>query len=162
MPFIPSFIKWINKKRINQIDLFRKYPAETQQEVLMKLLTRSRDTLWGREHGYSSVSGYEQFRNNVPLQTYEEFIPFVGRLRAGEKNLLWPGEVKWFAKSSGTTSAKSKFIPVTKESLEETHYRGMKDCLVIYTSLNPGTRIFLGKGLTLSLIHISEPTRRTP
>jgi hypothetical protein len=153
MPFIPSIIKWINTKRIHQIDLFRKYPEETQQEVLMKLLARSSDTLWGREHGYSSISGYEQFRCNIPLQSYEEFIPYVERLRAGEKNLLWPGEVKWFAKSSGTTSTKSKFIPITRESLEGTHYRGAKDCLVIYTSLNPETRIFLGKGLTLGGSH---------
>jgi len=153
MPFIPSFIKWINTKRVNQIDLFRKYPAETQQKVLNQLLIQSSDTIWGKEHGYSSVSTYEQFRKSVPLQSYEEFIPFVERLRAGEKNLLWPGEVKWFAKSSGTTSAKSKFIPVTRESLEGTHYRGMKDCLVIYTSINPDTRIFLGKGLTLGGSH---------
>ncbi|HZM13047.1 MAG TPA: GH3 auxin-responsive promoter family protein, partial [Bacteroidales bacterium] len=153
MPFIPSFIKWINTKRINQINLFRKYPAETQQKVLNQLLTQSSDTIWGREHGYSSVSDYKQFCNKVPLQSYEEFIPYVARLRAGEKNLLWPGEVKWFAKSSGTTSAKSKFIPVTRESLEGTHYRGMKDCLVIYTSINPDTRIFLGKGLTLGGSH---------
>ena len=153
MPFIPSVIKWINTKRIHQIDLFRKYPAETQQEVLMKLLAHSSDTLWGREHGYSSVSGYEQFRSNVPLQSYENFLPYVERLRAGERNLLWPGEVKWFAKSSGTTGAKSKFIPITRESLEGTHYRGTKDCLAIYTSLNPGTRIFQGKGLTLGGSH---------
>jgi hypothetical protein len=153
MPFIPSFIKWINTKRVNQIDLFRKYPAETQQKVLNQLLIQSRDTIWGRGHGYSSVSTYEQYRKSVPLQSYEEFIPFVERLRAGEKNLLWPGEVKWFAKSSGTTSVKSKFIPVTGESLEGTHYRGMKDCLVIYTSINPDTRIFLGKGLTLGGSH---------
>ena len=153
MPFIPSVIKWINTRRIHQINLFRKYPEETQQEVLMKLLERSRDTLWGREHGYSSISTCEQFRNNVPLQTYEEFIPYVERLRAGEKNVLWPGEVRWFAKSSGTTSAKSKFIPITRESLDGTHYRGAKDCLVIYTSLNPDTRIFPGKGLTLGGSH---------
>jgi len=153
MPFIPSVIKWINTRRIHKIDLFRKYPAEIQQDVLTHLLTQSKDTVWGREHGYSSDSTYEQFRNTVPLQSYEEFIPYVERLRAGEKNLLWPGEVKWFAKSSGTTSAKSKFIPITRESLEGTHYRGAKDCLVLYTSLNPATRIFLGKGLTLGGSH---------
>lgn len=153
MPFIPSVIKWINTKRLSQIDLFRKYPAESQQEVLMRLISGSRDTLWGREHGYSTVRTHEQFCRNVPVQTYEELIPWVERLRAGEKNVLWPGEVKWFAKSSGTTSTKSKFIPITRESLEYTHYRGAKDCLVLYTSLNPETRIFLGKGLTLGGSH---------
>ena len=153
MPFIPSVIKWINNRRRSQIELFRKYPAETQQEVLMRLLARSRNTVWGKEHGYSSVTTHDQFVRNVPLQSYEELMPWVERLRAGEKDLLWPGEVRWFAKSSGTTSAKSKFIPITEESLERTHYRGTKDCLVLYTSLNPATKIFLGKGLTLGGSH---------
>jgi hypothetical protein len=153
MSLIPSVIMCINTKRLHQIDLFRKYPAETQQEILTQLLLQSKDTVWGREYGYSSISTHEQFCNHVPLQTYEDLIPYVERLRAGEKNILWPGEVKWFAKSAGTTSAKSKFIPVTRESLEGTHYRGAKDCLVIYTSVNPSTRIFLGKGLTLGGSH---------
>ena len=153
MPIIPSLIKWFNTKRLHQIDLFRKYPEETQQETLMRLLNSSRDTEWGRSHGYDSLSTPAEFRNNVPVQTYEDLIPWVERLRAGEKNLLWPGEVRWFAKSSGTTSTKSKFIPVTRESLEGTHYRGAKDCLVLYTSQNPSTRIFTGKGLTLGGSH---------
>jgi hypothetical protein len=153
MPFIPSVIKWINTRRRSQIELFRKYPAEAQQEVLKRLLARGRNTVWGKEHGYSSVTTQKKFAGNVPLQSYEELMPWVERLRAGEKDLLWPGEVKWFAKSSGTTSAKSKFIPITEESLEQTHYRGTKDCLVLYTSLNPATRIFLGKGLTLGGSH---------
>jgi hypothetical protein len=153
MPFIPSVIKWINTKRLSQIELFRKYPAETQQEVLSRLISMGRDTEWGRNHGYASISTHDQFCTNVPLQSYEDLVPWVGRLRAGEKNILWPGEVKWFAKSSGTTSTKSKFIPITRESLEDTHYRGAKDCLVLYTSLNPETRIFLGKGLTLGGSH---------
>ena len=153
MPFIPSFIKWINTKRLSQIDYFRKNPAESQQEVLMRLIARGRETIWGKEHGYETVSNHRQFSNNVPIRTYEEMVPFVERLRAGEKDLLWPGEIRWFAKSSGTTSTKSKFIPITRESLEKTHYRGAKDCLLLYTSLNPETKIFLGKGLTLGGSH---------
>ncbi|MRR23174.1 hypothetical protein EG830_09370, partial [bacterium] len=153
MPVIPSVIKWINTKRLSQIELFRKYPAETQQEVLSRLISMGKDTEWGRGHGYASVSTHDQFCTNVPLQSYEDMVPWVERLRTGEKNVLWPGEVKWFAKSSGTTSTKSKFIPITRESLEGTHYRGAKDCLVLYTSLNPETRIFLGKGLTLGGSH---------
>lgn len=118
-----------------------------------RLLARGRHTVWGNQYGYSSVTTHGQFAGNVPLQSYEELMPWVERLRAGEKDLLWPGEVKWFAKSSGTTSSKSKFIPITEESLEQTHYRGTKDCLVLYTALNPATRIFLGKGLTLGGSH---------
>ena len=153
MPVIPSVIKWINTKRLSQIELFRKYPAETQQEVLLRLISMGRDTEWGRSHGYASISTHDHFCTNVPVQSYEDMVPWVERLRAGEKNVMWPGEVKWFAKSSGTTSTKSKFIPITRESLEDTHYRGAKDCLVLYTSLNPETRIFLGKGLTLGGSH---------
>ena len=79
--------------------------------------------------------------------------PYINRLRQGEQNLLWPGEIKWFAKSSGTTNDKSKFIPVSKESLEECHFRGGKDVLAIYCQNNPETRIFSGKGLTLGGSH---------
>ena len=153
MPFIPSVIKWINAKRLSQIDLFRRYPVETQQEVLTRLLSHSKNTLWGTQHGYSDIMTHDQFSRNVPLQDYDDLLPYVDRLRAGEKNLLWPGEVKWFAKSSGTTSSKSKFIPITEHSLERTHFRGAKDTLILYTALNPTTRIFMGKGLTLGGSH---------
>lgn len=153
MPFIPSVIKLLNTGRLKQIDRFRTHPAVTQAEILKYLLTCGRGTVWGKEHGYSSISRYEQFRQNVPIQSYEDLVPYIERLRTGEKDLLWPGEVKWFAKSSGTTSTKSKFIPISRESLEETHYRGAKDCLVLYTTLNPSTGIFPGKGLTLGGSH---------
>jgi len=153
MPFIPAVIKWINTKRLSQIDLFRNYPAETQQEVLTHLVSFSKNTLWGTQHGYQDIVTHHQFCRNVPLQDYDDLMPFVERLRAGEKNLLWPGEVKWFAKSSGTTSSKSKFIPITEQSLERTHYRGAKDTLILYTALNPATRIFMGKGLILGGSH---------
>jgi len=153
MPFIPAVIKLINAKRLSQIDLFRRYPVETQEEVLTRLLSHSKNTLWGTQHGYSDIMTHDQFSRNVPLQDYDDLLPYVDRLRAGEKNLLWPGEVKWFAKSSGTTSSKSKFIPITEHSLERTHFRGAKDTLILYTALNPTTRIFMGKGLTLGGSH---------
>ncbi len=149
MSLIPSIIKWFNTKRINQIDLFKKYPVETQHETLSRLIHLSQNTFWGNKFGYDKIDSVKQYQDTVPLQTYEDIIPFVERLRDGEKNLLWPGEIKWFAKSSGTTSTKSKFIPVTKESLEGTHYRGAKDCLAIYANLYPETELYKGKGLTL-------------
>jgi len=153
MPIVPSIIKWFNTKRLNQIELFKRYPFETQQETLFRLLSHSSQTEWGRAHGYSSIETVKQYQENVPLQNYEDLIPYVERLREGEKNILWPGEVKWFAKSSGTTSTKSKFIPISRESLEDTHYRGAKDCLAIYASLNPETGLYKGKGLTLGGSH---------
>ena len=102
---------------------------------------------------YSSISSIKEYQSRFPVQEYEEIIPYVERLKKGESNLLWPGEIKWFAKSSGTTSTKSKFIPMSREALEDCHYRAGKDILAIYTMNNPHTRIFTGKGLTLGGSH---------
>ena len=153
MTIIPSIVNWLNNNRLNQIELFKKHPEEVQLEVLSRLLLKASDTEWGRKHEYSSIKTVREFQNRVPVQTYEEVIPYIERLRNGESNLLWPGEVKWFAKSSGTTSSKSKFIPVSRESLVECHYRGAKDILTIYTKNNPDTKIYRGKGLILGGSH---------
>jgi hypothetical protein len=153
MAIIPSIINWLNAKRINQIELFKKYPYETQKETLYRLLAKAASTEWGRKYEYSSITSISEYQSRLPVQTYEEIIPYVERLRRGEADLLWPGEIKWFAKSSGTTSAKSKFIPMTRESLEDCHYRSAKDILVIYTMNHPDTRIFTGKNLTLGGSH---------
>ena len=153
MPLITSIVNWLNVKRAHQIDLFKKYPFDIQQEVLSRLLTKAAETEWGIKHDYASIGSIEDYQNRVPLQTYEEVKRYVGRLREGQKNLLWPGEIKWFAKSSGTTNDKSKFIPVSKECLEECHYRGGRDVLVIYMQNNPETKMFKGKGLTLGGSH---------
>jgi hypothetical protein len=153
MPIIPSIINWVNVKRINQIELFKKYPHETQKETLYRLLAKAASTEWGIKYKYSSITSIKDYQSRFPVQTYEEIIPYVERLRKGEANLLWPGEVKWFAKSSGTTSAKSKFIPMSREALEDCHYRAGKDILIIYTLQHPDTRIFSGKSLTLGGSH---------
>lgn len=153
MAIIPSIINWLNIKRINQIELFKKYPIETQKETLYRLLAKAAATEWGLKYKYASISSIREYQSRFPVQTYEEIIPYVERLRRGEANLLWPGEVKWFAKSSGTTSAKSKFIPMSPEALEECHYRAGKDILIIYTMNRPDTRIFSGKSLTLGGSH---------
>jgi hypothetical protein len=153
MAIIPSIVNWLNIKRLNQIELFKKYPVETQNEVLFQLLARSSKTEWGLRYDYSSIASVKDYQNRVPLQTYEDIVPYVERLRQRECDLLWPGEVRWFAKSSGTTSSKSKFIPVTRESLEDCHYRGAKDILAIYTNNRPDTKIFSGKGLILGGSH---------
>lgn len=149
MPIINSFISWLMKKRIHQIELFMKYPHEVQQEVFQKLITTASDTEWGNKYKYHEIKNYAQFSSRVPLQDYEDLKQYVVRLKQGEKNLLWPGEVKWFAKSSGTTNDKSKFIPVTREALEECQFKAGKDMLSIYCSNNPYTKIFQGKSLTI-------------
>jgi hypothetical protein len=153
MAIINSIVSWLNVKRLHQIELFKSYPFNVQQDTLLKLVQKSVDTEWGKKYNYSDITNISEFQKNVPIQNYEDIKPYVERLREGEANLLWPGEVKWFAKSSGTTNDKSKFIPVTKEALEVCHFRAGKDVLAIYTSLYPETKIFSGKGLTLGGSH---------
>jgi hypothetical protein len=153
MAIIPSIVSWLNTKRINQIDLFRNYPLETQHETIYKLLAKAAATEWGKKYDYSSITSVSEYQNRFPVQTYEDLLPYVERLKKGETNLLWPGEIKWFAKSSGTTSTKSKFIPMSFEALEKCHYRAAKDILIIYSVNHPETGIFSGKSLTLGGSH---------
>lgn len=153
MPLISSIVNWLNFKRVTQIDLFRKFPGQVQQECFTQLINSAVNTKWGKEHKYSSIGNITDFQQSVPIQAYEDVKPFIDRIRAGERNLLWPGETKWFAKSSGTTNDKSKFIPVSKESLEKCHFRGGKDVLAIYTNNYPDSKIFKGRSLTLGGSH---------
>ena len=103
MPF-NSLFSWIIKKRIHQIDLFKKYPLEVQDEVLMNVVERGKNTEWGREFDFESIQSYADFNKKVPLTNYEKLEPYVQRLLKNEQNLLWDADIKWFAKSSGTTS----------------------------------------------------------
>ncbi|MFA8434171.1 MAG: GH3 auxin-responsive promoter family protein [Marinifilaceae bacterium] len=153
MPLINSIVSWFNTKRLSQIDFFKKHPVETQNQTLLQLLEQARSTEWGKKHHFQSITSPEEFKNRLPVQSYPDIKPYVDRLRKGEQNLLWPSEIKWFAKSSGTTQTKSKFIPVSSEALENCHFRGGKDILALYTNLYPDTNIFLGKGLTLGGSH---------
>jgi hypothetical protein len=149
MAIINSLMSWIMKKRMHQIELFMKYPNEVQREWFEKLVTTARNTEWGKEYDYASIKTPTQFSTRVPVQSYDDLKPFVDRLKQGEQNLLWPTETKWFAKSSGTTSDKSKFIPVTKEALEDCHYKGGKDMLSIYCNNHPNTNVFNGMALMM-------------
>ena len=149
MPLLNSVINWLNIKRIYQIELYGKYPNDIQREVFTSLISRASDTEWGRKYGYRDIGSIREFQERVPLQGYEDIKPWVDRLRNGEKDILWPGEVKWFAKSSGTTSDKSKFIPVTADALEDCHFRGGKDVLALYVKNHPETNLIWGKSLTL-------------
>ncbi len=153
MAIINSFFSWIMKKRIHQIELFVKYPLDVQEELLRKLITAARQTEFGRLHDFAAVNNAEAFRQRVPVQDYETLKPYIKRLMLGEQNLLWPSDVKWFAKSSGTTSDKSKFIPVTQESMEDCHFKGGKDLLSIYFNNNPESNLFSGKFLSLGGSH---------
>jgi len=149
MPILNSFISWIIKKRIHQIDLFRKYPDEVQMECFKNLIYSAKDTEWGRKYNYSSINSVRDFKNRVPVQDYESFKPYIDRLKKGEQNLLWHSDIKFFAKSSGTTNDKSKYIPVSQEALEECHYKCGKDMLSIHCNNFEETQIFTGKSLML-------------
>ena len=139
--------------RLKQIDLYASQASEIQNRVLSRLVNQAAQTEWGKKYDYASIRSYEDFRNRLPIQTYEEIKPYVERLRAGEQNLLWPSEIRWFAKSSGTTNDKSKFIPVSKECLQDTHYRGGTDAVALYLGQNPRSRMFDGKALILGGSH---------
>lgn len=153
MPILNSIVNWINFKRLYEIDLFRKHPVETQQEVLFDLLDTAKDTWFGKKYDFRSITSENDFKSRVPLQQYEDFAPHVDQLMRGEKNLFWPGEIKWFAKSSGTTNDKSKFIPVSKQALEDVQLRGMKDVFALFLKNNPDSKALFGKTLTLGGSH---------
>ena len=153
MAILNSIINWINYKRIYEIDLYRDHAREIQEEVLFNLLNTAKNTEWGRKFDYPCTRNWGQYKERVPVSRYEQIESFIHRMVKGEKDILWPGEMKWFAKSSGTTNAKSKFIPVSKDSLEECHFRGGKDALAIYYRNNPEASLFSGKSLTLGGSH---------
>ena len=146
---INSFASWVLKQRIHQIELFLKYPNEVQEELLMNLIRASENTIVGQKYDYASVNSYATFAERVPVSTYEELQPLLERTRKGEQNVFWETPVKWFAKSSGTTNAKSKFIPVSPEALEDCHYKAGKDLLCMYLNNNENSEMFLGKSLRL-------------
>lgn len=157
MAIINSIFEWAFKKRSHQIELFLKYPVDVQAEVLRGLLYTAKDTEWGKKYGFSSIKNHKQFTERVPLNSYEDIFPCIERLMKGEKNILWPGTVSWFAKSSGTTNARSKFIPVTPEALEECHYKGGKDMVSLYMTNYNQKSMFSGKSLTIGGSHQINP-----
>lgn len=128
-------------------------PESLQRNVLKYLVGKGRDTEYGRDHMFSGIMNYEDFAKNIPINTYEELKGDIDRMRHGEENVLWPGLVKWYAKSSGTTNDKSKFIPVTNVGLHNIHYKGSADVVAFYLRNNPNSRIFDGKALILGGSH---------
>jgi len=146
---VNSIASWILKKRIHQIELFMKYPNEVQEELLLGLVVAAQQTIIGVKYDFESVKNYKTFAQRVPISTYEELEPLIERTRTGEQNVFWNTPIKWFAKSSGTTNAKSKFIPVSAEALEDCHYKAGKDLLCLYLNNNENSELFLGKSLRL-------------
>ncbi len=144
---------WYLKNRIPRMLHVTANPVEVQYQLLMGLIEKSRNTAWGKKYEYTTIRSYNEFRNRVPLQDYEHVKPWVERMIKGEQQLLWPTEIRWFAKSSGTTSERSKFIPVSPEALHDCHYKAGKDVLSLYYRHHPDTQMFDGKGLIMGGSH---------
>ena len=149
LPIINSIASWILKKRIHQIELFVKYPHEVQEELLFQLLKSAEQTVIGEKYDFTSIKKYDTFQERVPISTYEAFEPYIEQTRQGAQNIFWNTPIKYFAKSSGTTNAKSKFIPVSAEALENNHYKASKDLLALYLNNNENSQLFVGKNLRL-------------
>jgi len=148
MPFSTVF-SWLMSKRIHQIDLFRKYPVEVQNELLLTMLKEASETAFGKQYDFKGIENEQEFKQGVPLMDYEDLKPYVDRIFKGEQKVLWPTDTKWFAKSSGTTNDRSKYIPVSEESLEDCHFKAGKDLLALHVSNHPKSKIYSGKTLVL-------------
>jgi len=131
------------------MELFLKYPHEVQEELLFSLIKSAEATQIGKKYDFSSVKNYTTFSERVQIASYEELEPLIELTRKGEQNVFWHSNIKWFAKSSGTTNAKSKFIPVSAEALENCHYKASKDLLCLFLNNNEDSQLFTGKSLRL-------------
>jgi len=149
MNFLNSIASWWFGKRLSDLRLFIKNPVNTQEEQLHLLLESAARTRFGKRYGFDRIKDIESYKRAVPLQTYESLLPYIEAMMQGEPDVLWHGKVKWFAKSSGTTAARSKFIPVTQEALEFNHYQGGKDVLAFYLHNYPDSKLLQGKTLKL-------------
>lgn len=150
---LTSILRPIFNGRLRAIERYGTHAEDIQRNVLKKLVSKAANTEWGKAHHYDTIRSYEDFAANVPVNTYEELKGHIDRMRHGAENILWPGRVRWYAKSSGTTNDKSKFIPVSRDGLHDTHYAGGTDAVAIYLGNNPKSRLFDGKALILGGSH---------
>ena len=163
MPFINSLVSLALKPRLEEINNFKNNPSTASRRIFFELLNKGVSTDWGKKYGYREIinqqdfsKAYRLFKKQVPLSTYDDFHPWIEKVVNGKTNVLWPGETKWFAKSSGTTSDKSKFIPVTAESLETCHYQAGKDLVALYLENHPKSNICVGKTLSVGGTYRSD------
>lgn len=149
MSLVNKIASFVTNPYAQRLDLIRNKPIELQYKVLFHNLRMAQQTEYGIKYGFADIKTYEEYRERVPIVSYEEFQPEIERARRGGENIFWPGKIAWFAKSSGTTDAKSKFIPMTKESLENNHFAGGKMLFANYLEKNPNTKIFKRKNLRI-------------
>ena len=141
---------YLFKLRFRKIRHFIEYPISVQGKVFQYLISKGSYTLWGKKYKYSQIKTIKDFQRKIPLSTYEDIFPYIEKMMNGERDILWPGKIKWFAKSSGTTNDKSKYIPVSKESLRGCHFKGGKHAVSIYIKNFPNSKIFKGKSLFIT------------
>ncbi|GAB3952087.1 GH3 auxin-responsive promoter family protein [Spirosoma harenae] len=149
MTVLNTTLKWLLQRRIPRIEAMMECPGVAQEQIFRQLIRSGRRTIFGKKYDYKSIRTIQDFQRQVPVSSYEDLFPYIERVLKGEQKVLWPSPVRWFAKSSGTTNARSKFIPVTMESLDESHFKGGKDMMALYIANNPDSRAFEGKGLSI-------------
>ena len=157
MSILTETLTWIMKRRMPRIEAMYLRPLELQEACFKELIEMAASTEWGKKYDYAGIKNQEQFRDKVPVSTYEELFPYIDRMMQGEQNVLWASPISWFSKSSGTTNARSKFIPVSPESLGDCHMRGGKDMITLLIENKPDTKIFEGKGLSIGGSLSSNP-----
>jgi hypothetical protein len=153
MKLLSPAISRLARLRLWRLENWINNPIEAQREVLQDLVTAAQYTEVGRKYGFSNLFTTKSFKQAVPIHEYDDLKPYVERIMAGEQNIIWNTPINWFAKSSGTTSDKSKFIPISEESLEECHFQGAKDVITLYYNFNPESDVLTGKGLVIGGSH---------
>lgn len=149
LPFVNSIISWFLKKRKHQIELFLKYPIEVQNEQMLQLVKAATKTIYGQKYDFEKIKNYQDFKKHIPLVNYEALSPYIEQQRNTGESIIWQEKIKWYAKSSGTTNAKSKFIPVSEDAIKQCHFKGGKDMLTLFYNNNEDAKLFTGKNLRL-------------
>lgn len=154
MRLLSPAISSLARSRLWRIDAWKEHPVNAQREVLQDLVTTAQYTEFGRKYNFSNLFTVRDFKNAVPVHEYNDLKPYIERIMAGEQNILWNTPIYWFAKSSGTTSDKSKFIPISDESLVDGHFKASKDVLSMYYQFKPDAELLTGKGLLIGGVTI--------
>ena len=153
MKLLSPAISRLARMRLWRIEAWMKNPIAAQREVLQDLVTSAQYTEFGKKYNFKSFYNIQAFKQAVPIHEYDDMKPYIQRIMNGEQNILWNTPINWFAKSSGTTSDKSKFIPISEESLEDCHFKAAKDVLTMYYQFNPDSELLTGKGLVIGGSH---------
>ncbi|ASZ10478.1 GH3 auxin-responsive promoter family protein [Chitinophaga pendula] len=153
MRILSPAISQLARLRMGRIEHFMQYPQQVQQQVFQNLISAAQYTEFGKQYGFSNIFKMDEYKRRVPIHDYDSIKPYIQRVMEGQQNVLWNTPIKWFAKSSGTTADKSKFIPVTVESLDECHYRSGRDVLSLFYNNFPDSDLLTGKSLVIGGSH---------